>query len=333
MKEGKLSEPVYKRSVLKCLRTRRNDVLSGPGIGADSQVLKLGLGSCAAVSEASAAITGSYMIKIVINRAVNNLAAMGAEPMAVQISFLCPLSFMESDLKQAMVLADQEAELLGLAVFTGRMESTGAVLVPYMIATGIGKGDQDQLKPVSAVVPEQDIVISKPIGQEVSGILAFEREKELSARFSPDFLRSSRELLSYISVVPEAAAAVKHGVSAMHTISEGGVFGALWELAEGAGVGLLADLKKIPIKQEAVELCEFFDINPYQAESAGSLLMVSQDGSGLVRELSEKGMEGTVIGRTKKGRDRLLLNGEETRFLEPPKMNELKKMNRESGGN
>ena len=42
-------------------------------------------------------------------------------------------------------------------------------------------------------------------------------------------------------------------VFAMHDVTEGGIFGALWEMAEASGVGLEIDVKKIPIRQETVE--------------------------------------------------------------------------------
>lgn len=44
----------------------------------------------------------------------------------------------------------------------------------------------------------------------------------------------------------------------MQDLSEGGIFGALWEMADGAGIGLDVALKRIPIQQETVEICEFF---------------------------------------------------------------------------
>lgn len=40
--------------------------------------------------------------------------------------------------------------------------------------------------------------------------------------------------------------AVAHGVTAMHDVTEGGIYGALWELAEASGVGLEIDLKASP---------------------------------------------------------------------------------------
>ena len=127
-------------------------------------------------------------------------------------------------------------------------------------------------------------------------------------------------------MVPEAAPAVKSGVTAMHDVTEGGVFGALWELAESSGVGLLIDLRKIPVKQETVEICNFFDINPYELMSGGSMLMTAEDGNRLVMDLQAAGIEATIIGKCTDNNDRVLINGEMRRFLEPAKTDELYKV-------
>mgnify|MGYP002229688185 FL=1 len=83
----------------------------------------------------------------------------------------------------------------------------------------------------------------------------------------------------------------------MHDITEGGIFGALWELAQGADVGLDVDLKKIPIRQETVEVCEQFGLNPYLLMSSGAMLIGTKQGEILVRKLGEAGIPGTVIGQ------------------------------------
>ena len=128
-----------------------------------------------------------------------------------------------------------------------------------------------------------------------------------------------------LSVVPEAAIATAAGVCAMHDVTEGGIFGALWEIAESAKVGLEVDLKKIPIRQETVEICNYFDLNPYGLVSSGSLIMVTDDGQALVKKLNEKNINAVVIGKLTAGNDRIVWNEEEKRFLEPPKPDELYK--------
>ena len=52
----------------------------------------------------------------------------------------------------------------------------------------------------------------------------------LTERFSPEFIRTAREFSRYLSVVPDARAARTAGAAAMHDITEGGVFGAFWEM-------------------------------------------------------------------------------------------------------
>ena len=61
----------------------------------------------------------------------------------------------------------------------------------------------------------------------------------------------------------------------MHDITEGGIYGALWEVAQASGVGLEVSIEDIPVRQHTIELCEFFDLNPYQLISSGSMLIVT----------------------------------------------------------
>ena len=97
-------------------------------------------------------------------------------------------------------------------------------------------------------------------------------------------------------------------------------------MAEAAGVGLTADLKKIPIKQETVEICNFFDLNPYEIASTGSLLIAAKDGKALVKALSEEKINAAVIGKFTDSNDRIIINGDNVRFLEPFRNDEIYKM-------
>ena len=191
--------------------------------------------------------------------------------------------------------------------------------------TGVGKAKEGRVISTAGVKPGMDIIVTKWIGIEGTAILAKEKEAVLRERYSQPFIDKAKELDRYISVLSEAATAVKSGVAAMHDVTEGGIFGALWEIAEASGVGLEIDLKKIPLKQETVEICEFYGINPYELISSGSMLMAAEDGNGLVMELEKAGIPAVVIGKATDSNDRVLLNEEERRFLEPPKTDELYK--------
>ena len=88
------------------------------------------------------------------------------------------------------------------------------------------------------------------------------KEEELLKKFAPSFVETAKNFDQYLSVIPEAKIAREWSISAMHDITEGGVFGALWEMGSGSGVGLDIDLKKIPIRQETVEVCEALGLTP-----------------------------------------------------------------------
>ena len=53
------------------------------------------------------------------------------------------------------------------------------------------------------------------------------------------------------------------------------------------------------------------------------MLMAAQDGNTIVRELEKAGIHAVVVGKATAGNDRILYIGEERRFLEPPKSDEL----------
>jgi hydrogenase maturation factor len=112
----------------------------------------------------------------------------------------------------------------------------------------------------------------------------------------------------------------------MHDVTEGGIFGALWEIAAASKVGLEVDLKKILLKQETVEICEFYDLNPYMLISSGCMLMITDKANQLVDRLKAAGIAAAVIGRITEGNDRIIINEEERRYLEPPKSDELYKV-------
>ena len=152
--------------------------------------------------------------------------------------------------------------------------------------------------------------------REGTAILAKRNKEKLLARYPAYFIEEAAGFDRYLSVVPEAAAAVKSGVNAMHDASEGGIFGALRELAEKAGVGLTIDLKKLPLRQETVEVCECCQVNPYELASGGCLIMTAKDGQSLVKALEAEGIPAAVVGRTTDSNDRIILNEDEIRFLD-----------------
>lgn len=303
-------------------------MVSGASVGADCAIFAFEnqkndkIMTC--VQEAAAAIPAD--MGRILHKTANSLACAGATPVAAMISLLLPESMEETELKELMKEAQQTCESLNMVIAGGQTNVSADVSKAHVSVTGIGRANEaETLKPGGAK-PGQDIVISKWIGLEGSAMVATAGAEKLASRYPLHLIDEAAAFGKYISILPEAKIAVKTGVSAMHDVSEGGIFRALWEVAESAGTGLTVDLKKIPVRQETIEVCEFFGLNPYELLSGGSLVMITDDGEGLVQALEEQEIPARVVGKITDSRDRVIINEDETRFLDRPKTDEIYKM-------
>lgn len=326
MNSGKVSYHIVDRSVINCIETQGREVAVGPMEGEDCAVLHFEEEGDLFLAVSKVAPYQMHMGKYAVLSLVNKIAAQGGTCTGIMVHMMFPLRTREVHIKQLMTEITQEAAAFRLSVVGGHTELTDAVTRPVVSLTGIGKAGKGAYVPTSAVRAGLDIVMTKWIGLEGTVLLANKCEQELLTRLPAHLIEDARAFEKQLSVTKEAACAMKSGVCAMHAASEGGIFGALWELADGAGVGLSIDLKKIPVRQETIEISEFFHVNPYEMLAGGSLLLVSEHGHDLADLLVREGTEATVIGKTTDGNDRTLSNGDEIRFLERSRMDEIYKV-------
>ncbi len=326
MKIGKVSETVLKRSILKQIKHRRKEVLVGPAVGEDCSVMELKEDEVFVIS--TDPITGSTknIGTLAVHITANDISSNGAEIVGIMLTVLLPGGSRESDLKEIMKEIETVCESLDVEIMGGHTEITAAVNQPVITVTGVGKMPKKRMIKTAGVTIGQEIIMTKWAGLEGTAIIADSKEEELLTKYTRDFIAGAKLFIRYISVVPEAKIAGNFGVTSMHDVTEGGIFGALWELGEASGVGLEVDLKKIPVKQETIEICEFYDLNPYQLISSGVMLMVTDRANELADMLKRNNIPAAVIGRITPGNDRVVLNEEEKRFLSPPGSDELYKV-------
>lgn len=350
MKTGKISESILKRSVLRQIEKDHSEVLKGAGIGEDCAFLSWENSdsgrktdcSVTAVSTQTIALGISDAAFLAVMAAANNLAAAGAEARAVTLAVTLPEGAEETLLQGIMEQALDCCKQLKIQIVGGHTEVSQSVKKPVVTATVIGAyqnkekdaaltgvesenqkaGQKDNIHPSAGL----DIVVSKWIGMEGTSIIAKEKESELLKRYPPALIRMAQEQRNYLSIASEAATALKSGVYAMHDVRNGGIFGALWEISRKLGVGLCVNLKKIPVRQETIEICEFYNLNPYELLSGGMLIMLVREGQKLVENLEAKGISAFVIGSTNDGNDKIIVNQEEIRYLEPPVPDEIYKL-------
>lgn len=255
---------------------------------------------------------------------VNALAVEGITDFNVQIRIMIPSYAYKSRIHTMEKIIKKACEGRGIEIQDIHSERSNVITQSIVVITGCGN--------VSPAVTEniggsgRDIILTKWIGMEGMLRVLEEKETELKSRFSTGFLKQMTSYKSQIFAQREIALARQNGVNKICQIGEGGVFAALWNLAKETECGLEIDLKKIPILQETVEVCEFFRLNPYQLASAGTMLMLAEDGESITDLLSEQGIPAVLIGKLTDNNDKILKNGEEIRYIDRPAPDEIMKI-------
>ena len=326
MKIGKVSQTVLKRSILKTLQFQREETIIqssveemcyGIEVKEDEQILST-----------SAALYGNEkdLGVFALAQVVNDLATRGAKAVGVSVHIMLPPYAYESRLKTMMEHIERAGSAHAVQILCAKAEVSPAINKAMVYMNGMGVLKKGELLQSNMGKADQDIVLLKWIGLEGTFRVMREKEEELSKRFVPTFLNEIQMLEPEIFSEKALFLAKDFGVSAMHQITSGGILAALWEFAESSDVGMEVDLKKMSIKQETVEVCEYFHLNPYQLTSAGSVLIATDRGEELVSKFAEKGIQATVLGRTTVDKARVILGGEEKRFLDRPAADELLKI-------
>lgn len=323
MKPGKVSEAILKRAVIKQISHKDTHVKNGAAVGNDGALFCIDEKKKFMVTSTETVVDEyEYQKGRALIKAANNVAAKGGKPDTVMLSVIMPVKALESDLRALMKDYVDIAKKYGIVVAGGHTEVSEYIEKPVVTATVIGQADSEYS--LKKIKPGDEIVLSKAVGLEGSFLLAKKQMDFFLTRFTKSYINKAVDFFDEMSVIKEAAIAKEFGIVAMHDLSENGVFGALWEIGAGSKMGLKVNIKDINIHQETIELCEYFDINPYKIPSSGALLMITRDGAGLVNKLQEQGITASVIGVMEEGNDRVIINEDETRFLEPPKIQSMK---------
>lgn len=328
MEIGKVPENILKRAVFKQLHHRRPEVILRPGVGEDCSAVAVGEDEALVFSTDPITGTDKGIGTLAVHITANDLASSGAEPIGILTSIILPEYTEEPDLRRIMMEIEEACNELSIEVMGGHTEVSDVVKRPIITVTGVGKVKKDKLISTGGLRPGDELVMTKWAGIEGTSIIAAEKEDILKKTLPKELIDEAVSYKKLLSVVPEARIAAECGATAMHDVTEGGIFGALWEIGAASGVGIIADLRKIPIKQETIEICEVFDINPYMLISSGSMLIGCPQGNLLVEKLMQNGINAVVIGRATEGNDRIVVNGDETRYLGPAGSDELYKIYR-----
>lgn len=323
MNIGKLSEAALDRAVLRNFKNFKNDTVLDIGIGRDYNAY-INDASITTVSNGSMLYSRERIGKMALCKAINNIVVSGSNPVGITINLLLPPQTEEKYIKEIMHEICEECEKYKLSILGGHTELTSSVNEPVAMINIMGKSTHGKIFGSDGIKANQEIVMTKSVGIEGTALIAMNKEKELIEKYSESFINQAKNLVDSMCIYKEAVLVMDGlGVSSMHDVSTGGVFSALWEMTSKSKVGLEVDLQRIPISQETVEISEFYNINPYLLCGSGSLLIACERGSDVVKVLNQNNIEAAVIGKTTESKEKVVINEDERRFLEPFRSDEL----------
>ena len=318
---GKVPPHLLGDTVFKYLGSRRDDIILGPSKGEDAAIVRAGNELLALHCDPISAAYGKIGW-IAMNVATNDIATRGIRPRWAVSCILLPAGSNSTALETISKDMDSAAQQLGVGIVGGHSEVTPGLNHPIVIVFPIGVAEGGRYVTSGSAKPGGKIILTKSVGLEGTAILAYDKAEYLSKRFGREFVARCQSLFERLSVMKEALLAFEtDGVQAMHDPTEGGLAGGLNELADAANVGFRIYEDKIQIMPETREICSFFEIDPLQLVSSGSLLIVvnPENCQAIVDRLEKEGIPCTIIGEITQDKNRSIMkqNGQEVTLPMP----------------
>jgi hydrogenase expression/formation protein HypE len=302
----------------------REEVRIRSGIGEDCSVVNFGDYECVLSTDP---ITGAEnnIGRLAVHINSNDVASCGVNPLGILVTILIPPHIELEKVKEIMEEIDEEAKKLKLEILGGHTEVTDAVNKIIVSCTVIGKIEAGRAISTSGAQLGDDIIVTKDLCIEGTAIIVNDYYSKAEKILDEDELKEAKTYTEKLSVVKEGVIGGEFGVNSMHDITEGGILGALWEVAEGSGVGFRLYKDKLPITNITKKLCKEFSIDPLRFISSGSMLITCKRGIELVKILKDNGIDACIVGNIIE-KDKVLVENNQEEKVVPQEKDELFKL-------
>jgi len=259
---------------------------------------------------------GGDIGRLSVSGTVNDLAMMGAAPLALTSAIVMEDGFAISDLRKIVASMDEATQEVDTAIVTGdtKVVEKGALDGIIINTAGIGFVE----KPVRdcGLVLGNKIIITGTIGDHGIAVLAkredFHFRTELRSDVAPIW-----------STVKAALDAGEGAITAMKDPTRGGVASALNEMAHKSGVEILLEEEQLPINPSIRAAAEMLGIDVLEVANEGKALVgVEAERAEAVLAAIKKtkyGKNATIVGEVNEGH-RVLMKTQigGTRFVDAP---------------
>jgi hydrogenase expression/formation protein HypE len=148
------------------------------------------------------------------------------------------------------------------------------------------------------------VLVTKSIALEGTAILAQDfSDVARTLEISEEDLEEAQSLMDEVSVVREALLLAKHGATAIHDVTRGGLLETLLEIAHLSGVAIEVKMSRIPMRSVVARFAKAFRFDPLQMISSGTLAAAVPPGkvANIINALAGIGVVSADVGRVTAG--------------------------------
>ncbi len=238
---GKLHHHSIEEIILQRCGAVRNEVSTGAAFGVDVSIIDLPNGLAMAMTSDPLSLIPSLGLQesawLSVHLMANDMATTGFAPMYAQFVLNLPAQFSTTDFQTYWDHIHQYCKLIGVAItggHTGFIEGQNSTVAGGGTLTTIAPKEQIL---TSAKANEGDVIIvTKQAALTATSILAMSFPETVKNKAGKDVYEKACELFWQTSSLQDVLTAVGtadklNEVTAMHDVTEGGLLGAVYELA------------------------------------------------------------------------------------------------------
>ena len=315
---GKALPEAMDALVYRNLGEERGEVLVGPGRGLDNAVLSLTGQEVLILTVDPVSMIPSIGARksawLSVHLIASDFTTSGVDPEFATFSYNFPPEMSGRQVGEYLRSVGDECRRLGMAVVAGNTGTyPGGAFTVIGAGTMFGRSRQGAYVTPAMARAGDAVIVTKGAAIEATASLACSFPRSVADAIGRRRAAEARMMIELCSTVADARTARKvgvgsGGVTAMHDSTEGGVLGALDEMASASGKAFVVDPSEIPVADAAAEVCALFGLDPLMTMGEGALVVTCDPGSAaeLEQALSREGIPAKAVGTVREGKGLML---------------------------